>query len=160
MFEYMDYRELLRDVYDHMKRHSKKFSYRYFAQRADVGSPSYLKLVMDGQRNLSADMARSFARALEFNKQESKFFVNLVLMNQAKTTEDRAYYYEEITQIPKYRQTHKLERIHYDYYSRWYCVPIRELVAHQDFREDPAWIAKQLRPAITEKQAAEALELL
>lgn len=160
VFHYMDYRQFLRDAYQAFKSTSAKFSYRYFAQKAGVGSPSFLKLVMEGQRNLSPKTALRFAAAFKLNKQETRFFVTLVAMNQAKTTQDRAHYYEELSRIPKYRETKLLERSQYDYYERWYCIPIRELVARADFQEDPAWIAAQLRPPITRTQAQEAMSLL
>ncbi|MFT5359423.1 MAG: hypothetical protein ACI9KE_006666 [Polyangiales bacterium] len=37
---------------------------------------------------------------------------------------------------------------------------IRELVACEGFREDPAWIAQAMRPAITARQAKKALKTL
>ena len=160
VYEYLDYRQFLRDLYTELKKTTKNFSYRYFSKKVGLGSPNYLKLVMDGERNLSQEMARKFAKALKLNKQEARFFVNLVAMNQAKTTEERAHYYEELSKIPQYRKITQLERSQYDYYSRWYCVPIRELVATRGFIEDPKWIAQQLQPNITERQAQDALSLL
>jgi uncharacterized protein (TIGR02147 family) len=160
LFSYMDYRQFLRDAYAELKRTNRAFSYRYFAKKAGLRSPNYLKLVMDGQRNLSQDVARKFGTALSLNKQETRFFVSLVAMNQAKTTADRVHYYDQLSKVPQYRQTKKLERSQYDYYWRWYCVPIRELVAIPGFQEDPAWIAQQLRPPITEAQAQKAMSLL
>ena len=160
VFLYLDYRQFLRDVYAHHKAASPRFSYRQFALRAGLGSPSYLKLVMDAKRNLSGDMARRFATALKLNKNQTRFFVALVGMNQAKTTAARTHYYNEMSRVPRFREVRTLERNHYDYYERWYCVPIRELVARADFREDPAWIAEQLLPPITPNEAARAVELL
>jgi len=160
VFQYMDYRQFLRDAYSEKKMTSRSFSYRSFAEKAGVGSPSYLKAVMDGQRNLTSDTARGFARAFGLNKQETRFFIALVAMNQARTTKDRSFYFEELSRIPKFRETKKLERNQYAYYTRWYCPVIRELAAREDFREDPQWIAEQIRPSITAKQAEEALSLL
>ena len=44
--------------------------------------------------------------------------------------------------------------------SRWYHLPIREMVMRRDFREDPAWIAEQLLFPIKPEQVEEALALL
>jgi uncharacterized protein (TIGR02147 family) len=81
-------------------------------------------------------------------------------MNQAATTEERSRWYDELSALPPYRAAHRLQRSQYDYYARWYCIPIRELVARSDFREDAAWIAAQLRPTIKPSEAEEALTLL
>jgi len=160
VFQYMDYRQFLRDAFSERKTTSRSFSYRYFADKAGVGSPSYLKAVMDGKRNLTSDTARGFARAFGLNRQEVRFFVVLVALNQARTTKDRAHYFEELSRITKFRETKKLEKDQYTYYTRWYCPIIRELAARSDFRDDPQWIADQIRPTITTKQAEEALSLL
>lgn len=160
IFEYLDYRKFLRDMYAEQKATSPRFSYRYFSRRAGLGSPSYLKAVMDGKRNLRQETARRFAEALKLDKQETRYFLNLVAMNQASSTRERSVYYEELAQIPRYRRTRRLECEQYDYYSRWYCVAVRELAARADFQEDPAWIARQLRPTISEREAREALALL
>jgi uncharacterized protein (TIGR02147 family) len=160
VFEYMDYRRFLRDAYTELKRTKPQFSYRYFARRAGLGSPSYLKLVMDGDRNLSADMAGRFAQALRLDKQSAQFFCTLVALNQARRTDERAKHYEALSGMTQYRETKQLEPHQYNYYARWYCIPIRELAARDDFVEDPEWIAAQLRPAITRREAQQALDTL
>ena len=67
---------------------------------------------------------------------------------------------EVLSAVPPYRATRRIDRSQYDYYALWYCVPIRELVARDDFVEEPEWIARQLRPPIRPAQAREALDLL
>ena len=73
--------------------------------------------------------------------------------NQAKTSVERAQYYDKLTGFQRYRQAHKLELAHAAYYSEWFMPAIRELVAAGSFREDPEWIADQLIPPITPVQA-------
>ena len=51
--------------------------------------------------------------------------MNLVSFNQSKTDADRTHYYDELCKIPKFRDVKRIERFQYEYYSRWYCVPIR-----------------------------------
>src|SRR5262245_48288283 len=85
--QFTDYRHYLREFYDykrHQTRHSlRPYSYATFAAGADIRSPNYLKLIMDGQRNLSADMARKFAKALALDKQDTEEFMALVDYTQA-----------------------------------------------------------------------------
>ena len=63
VFEYLDYRKYLRDFYASRKRGGRGFSYRAFSRRAQLQSPNYLKLVIEGQRNLTGPMANRFATA-------------------------------------------------------------------------------------------------
>jgi uncharacterized protein (TIGR02147 family) len=82
-----DYRLYLREFYEY-KRHQTRgdrrpYSYTNFAAAADIKSPNYLKLIIDGQRNLSIDMARKFGRALALNREDLEEFLVLVEFSQA-----------------------------------------------------------------------------
>jgi uncharacterized protein (TIGR02147 family) len=157
---YLDYRAFLRDHYAAKKAKSKGFSYRAFSRKAGVSSPNYLKLVIEGQRNLSTKMAERFARACGLAEEDSRYFVSLVSFNQARTSAEKEREYEKITSFRSYRQAHHLDLAHAAYYGDWYMPAIRELAALHDFRPEPAWIAEQLVPPITPVQAARALETL
>ena len=56
VFDYLDYRAFLRDHYLD-KKQRQGLSFRGFSKRAGLKSPNYLKLVIDGQRNLTEAMA-------------------------------------------------------------------------------------------------------
>jgi uncharacterized protein (TIGR02147 family) len=160
VYAYLDYRAFLRDYYAAKKAASRAFSYRAFSKRAGVSSPNYLKLVIEGKRSLSPKMAERFAHACGLDADASRYFVHLVGFNQAKTSSERAQYYDKLAGFQSYRQAHKLEIAHAAYYSDWYMPAIRELAASRLFREDPEWIADQLVPKITPLQARRALEVL
>jgi uncharacterized protein (TIGR02147 family) len=82
-----DFREYLRAFYDfkvHQHRNSfGAYSYKTFSAAADIKSPNYLKLIMDGERNLSPATARKFARALGLDKEGATEFLLLVQYGQA-----------------------------------------------------------------------------
>jgi uncharacterized protein (TIGR02147 family) len=160
VYAYLDYRAFLRDYYAERKAASRAFSYRAFSKRAGVSAPNYLKLVIDGKRSLSAKMAERFAHACGLEADATRYFVHLVGFNQAKTSSERAQFYDKLTSFQSYRQAHKLEIAHAAYYSDWYMPAIRELAASAQFREDPEWIADQLIPTITPLQAKRAVEVL
>lgn len=160
VYGYLDYRAFLRDFYATKKAKSRAFSYRSFSKRAGVASPNYLKLVVEGQRSLSAKMAERFAIACGLDADAARYFVHLVAFNQAKTSSERAQHYGKLTSFQRYRQAHKLEIAHAAYYSDWFMPAIRELAASREFKDDPEWIADQLVPSITPLQASRALETL
>ena len=160
VFEYDNYRTYLRDLYEYLKKNTPEFSFRYFSQTAGFRSPNFLQLVIEGKRNLSADSIEKFIRALKLNKKEADHFRILVHLNQAKTIDEKKFYADQLMRTRSFKHIHPLKQNQYDYYSQWYNIPIRELVAHQEFSEDPAWIAKNLNPPISPQQAKKALELL
>jgi uncharacterized protein (TIGR02147 family) len=160
VFQYLDYRAFLRDAYQDLKVRQQGFSYRWFSRRAGLASPNFLKLVADGKRNLTSDTSQRFATALGLSSKESDFFLDLVGFCQAGTSAEKTRYFERIGTYRKHRAVRMLERHEFDYFSRWYNVAVRELIACRGFREDPEWIANRLVPPITPAQAAHALQLL
>src|ERR1044071_9309165 len=79
---FTDYRQYLREFYEFRRNqtrtHLRPYSYANFAAAADIKSPNYLKLIIDGQRNLSREMAAKFARATLLSKEETEEFMALV----------------------------------------------------------------------------------
>lgn len=147
-------------MYAHLKSSVASFSFRYFARQAGFASPNFLQLVIEGKRNLTGDSIPKFAKALKLNKQESDFFNNLVLFNQASEPDAKNRFYERMTHNRRYREIRRLETEQYNFYSHWYYSAVREMVTCNEFIEHPAWIAARCVPKITEKQAAQALKLL
>lgn len=160
VFEYLDYREYLRAYYEHKKDHQYGFSYRSFSRQAGLGSPNYLKLVAEGERNLTPEMAERFAAACGLAGDEAAYFKDLVAFNQARTSAERDRAHERLGRFAEYRQMQKLDAAQAAYHGRWYLPAIRELVAHADFDEDPQWIAGVLMPPITPAEAEEAVATL
>lgn len=159
LFSYGDYRAFLRDWYAHRKAHGR-VSYRSFAQRAKIGSPSYLKLVMDGQRNITPAMAQRFASACALDAEASAFFCELVRFNQADSPAERRAAYARLRSFPRYRELHPLEMARDEYHSSWFLPAVREMVACHGFTEDPAVLAGQLMPPIKPAEAERALRTL
>jgi uncharacterized protein (TIGR02147 family) len=160
VYEYLDYRVFLADYYRYKKVNGRGFSYRAFAKRAGVRAQNYLKLVVDGARNLSREMAGRFADACDLRGEEASYFQDLVAFNQAENPTERNRQYQRLSTFRRYRRAHQLELAQAAYHSTWYLPAIREMVLRPDFREDPAWIARTLRPRITRAEAARAIETL
>ena len=161
LFKYLDYRHYLKDYYREQKeKKGSRFSFRSFARAAGLSSPNFLKLVMDGKRNLGPEGIVHFIKALRFNKEEAAYFENLVHFNQASTDDERNEWYKRLSTSKKYREVKQIEKDYFVYFSRWYYAAIREMVLLPDFKEDPDWIARKLSPPITTREATTALELL
>jgi uncharacterized protein (TIGR02147 family) len=150
----------LKDFYAYKKAGPRAFSFRAFSRRAGLKSPNYLKLVMDGDRNLTPPMAIRFASACGLEGDAASYFVDLVAFNQAGTSAERNASYDRLKSHRRYRSVHRLELAHADYHATWYLPAIRELATRKDFQADPAWIARRLRPRITEAEAERALRVL
>lgn len=160
VFRYLDHREFLADYYAARKRSRRGFSYRQFSRRAGLSSPNYLKLVIDGARNLSAPMAERFGSACGLEGDALAYFVALVAFNQAKSSRERNACYARLTRFRGYRRIHALDIAHAEYFAHWYMPAIRELALREDFCDDPGWIARTLLPPITRAEAEHAMRTL
>jgi uncharacterized protein (TIGR02147 family) len=160
IFSYVDYRAFLRDHYQASKQLKPQYSFRFFARKAGLSSSNFLKLVMDGKRNLGATTIDNFIKGLGLDDAEGAFFRDLVAFDQAETLVDRNRAFERLAATQRFRKARRLEGPLFKYLTRWYYPVVRELAGRPDFRDDPAWIAKQIMPPITTRQARAALRTL
>ena len=158
VFRFRDYREFLAAFYAHAKAAGS--SYRGFARAAGLGAPNYLKLVIDGKRNLSKEMAGRFASACRLNAESTEYFELLVAFNQADNDAERNVLHERLSRFARFRSAQRLDVAQHEYHSSWFIPVVRELVSCPGFVEDAAWIAAQLEPAISEQEALHALDVL
>jgi uncharacterized protein (TIGR02147 family) len=160
VFQYLDYRAFLRDWYQAHNKDGRSFSFRAFARRAGLKSPNYLKLVMDGERNLTPPTAERFAKGLGLEHDAAGYFVDLVAFNQASSQTERNKQYARLTSFRGYRKAHKIDLAHAAYHAAWYMPAIREMAASPSADDDPDWIARHLLPPITRVEAQRAIETL
>lgn len=160
IFSFRDYRDYLKAVYEHLKATRRRFSYRYFAKTAGFGGQSYLRMVMDGERNLSPTSINKCTRALRLGKKETLYFETLVLYAQAKTPEDKERYYNQLAVLRPKVEIKGLSRDQFEYLTQSHFVAIRELAAMPEFEDDVTWIAKNLRKPLKPTEIKHALEVL
>ena len=159
--DYDDYRAYLRAMIKYLKGTQPHFSYRYFSRMAGFSSPNFLKLVAEGQRNLSERSISKFARGLGLEPREQELFGDLVRLEQARSDRERNQAYQRFRRRSREKnESARLEESYFRVLSLWYCQPIRELTQSADFKEDPSWIARRLSPTIRPAEAQRALEMM
>lgn len=136
---YTDYREYLQDFYQYKKNFFRNdvrgYTYAHFSAAADIRSPNYLKLIIDGKRNLSKDMVVKFARALDLSKQELQEFQSLVEFNQAKDPMERN---RKLKKLSDFRLKLRLKKGE---------------VESESFDKIPGWVTWALFALVDQKQA-------
>ncbi len=160
IFEYLDIRKYLRDIYEFRKALGRGFSYRAFSRKAGLKSPNHLKRVIDGERDLTVDMAVTYAEALGLEGEEARYFCDLAAFSRAKTTADKNEAYRRLAASRGYQQVQRLDAAQAAYHANWYVPVIREMASRPTFQADPTWIAPRLQPSITRAEAEEALRIL
>lgn len=135
-------------------------SLREFARLAGFKTHTFLSNVINGSRSLTPISAEKMAKGLGLNFRERIYFGLLVRFDNAKTVDERNDCFRLIcAALPKNATKHLNSDI-YDIFRDPHVLTIRELAAMPDFREEPEWIARRLRPQISPMQARKALATL
>ncbi len=161
IYDYVDYRAFLSDSLNHIQTKNSKYSATAYVRQAGFGENSrgYFNLIMSGKRNLSSTTILGFAKTLKLNEKETFHFENLVHYNQATTEKEKTLYFDRINKNMRGKTSEAFELLksQYNYFSHWYLVAIRELVATESFKEDYDFISKRLRNKISKKEIIEAI---
>lgn len=160
LFEYQNYRTYLKDYYAEQKAKIKRFSYRYFSEKAGVNSPSFLYYVIENKRNLTGSSILKISQAIGHTREEADYFENLVFFNQAKTVNEKTHFYSKLIEIRRPLDVQTIEADRYEYYAKWYHSVIREIVTFFDFKGDFEKLASFLKPPVTAREAQHSIFLL
>lgn len=160
VYGYLDYRRYLKDYYEFRKDGQHGYSYRAFSKAAGFTSPNILKLVIEGERNISPEAVPKFVKALHLKGQMADYFSTLVRMNQARTDADKEYYFAILQKLTPQAKRRQLEAEGLRYLSHWLYPVLREMVALPDFRDDPYWISRRLNSQVTPQEITGALQFL
>lgn len=158
-FEYLNYRKLLKDLYDERKAANPNFSYRYIAQKVGFSSAGFFANILQGKRNISPEFIFKFAEVFKLKKSESEYFELLVNFNQAKDHARKRFYFEKILGHKKSKITITDAR-QYEFYSAWYYTAVRELIDIYPFKGDYEELARRVSPPIKAIEAKNAVDLL
>ncbi|MFN3455091.1 MAG: TIGR02147 family protein [Pseudobdellovibrio sp.] len=164
--DYMDFRIYLADFYRYKKDSTKHafrpYNYAIFSAAADIKSPNYLKMIIEGKRNLSMDMVSKFARACGFNKAQAEEFKLLVIFNQSEDPADRNY---ALKQLSEYRVAQKLKQGEFDRrvfekVPNWIGWIIYALVDQEGVTFETSKLKDLLRGKASESEIDQALKNL
>ncbi len=161
VFNYLNYRPFLRDMYLFKKNRSPGFSENAFIYAAGFGKNSrgYLGLVIKNKRNLTSKSILGFSTAMELSGEESIYFENMVLFNQANSEKEKICFFERMKVGARGKKA-KLVKVlehQYRYLNEWHLVVLRELIELRDFREDPEWIIQKLGRKLSKDKVIEGL---
>lgn len=163
---YTDYRSYLNDYFEFRRFETRTqlrpFSYSDFSAAADIRSPNYLKLIISGERNLSPDMCKKFAKALKLDKNDLTEFEILVRYNQAADAQERNY---TLKLLSEYRAERALASGSIDA-ETWEKVPgwlswlIYALIDQSHIRFTVDHLKKVLRQRTPDKDIQQAIDKL
>ena len=150
IYNYLDYRKYLDDKVASLKSDTAHFSFRAFNKRAGFGSPSFLRMVINRERNLSENAAGQVALGLSLGRREAKHFVYLVQFNQAKSHHEKQYYFEKMLESRNFLKAKLIVASQYKICTHWYYVAILELIrVPSGEMKDEKWLQEHVSPHVS-----------
>jgi hypothetical protein len=111
IYDYSSYRVYIAEYYQNEKcTRAAGFTYAEFANEAELGSPNYVKLIVNGSRNLTISNIHQMAYCMNLKGEELAYFETLVLEEQSKTARERSYYSARRTQLRELNSKNRISR--------------------------------------------------
>lgn len=164
--DYMDFRLYLAHFFEYKRKLTasdlRPYSYATFSAAANIKSPNYLKMIIEGRRNLSGEMVGKFAKALGLNKEGSEDFALLVAYGQATDPADRNMFLKKLSEhrVQAKLKTGEIDKKTWDKIPNWAAWVIYAMVDQEGVKFDTRSLREVLRGKASEDEIEQALQSL
>ncbi len=156
IYSFLEYRDFLKVHFDTQKATNPVFSFRYVASKTGIDSGFYAK-ILTKQKHLGEQKISALADLIGLTGKEREYFYTLIQYNRSRSeTVTR----ELFTKLISLKSSAGTTVDDFRYFSEWYTIPVREILSHFDFRDNFKELAQTFSPAITERQASNAIRTL
>jgi len=159
IYDYMSYREFLKDYYRERHGMDRAFSHRRISEALGDKSPSFfLKVIQEG-RKLKDEQIELLPHILQLDEAEGNYFKALYLFGNARNKGEREYWLQQI--ISKCRVARNDLGASSDlFYSCWLNSPVRAALSFKDVGDDVSPLVRIIKPRPTPTQVKESIQLL
>lgn len=164
--ESMDYRQFLESFYLYKRELTKSdlrpYSYAMFSAAANIKSPNYLRMIIEGKRNLSPEMIGKFAKAMGLNKEETQDFRLLVLYNQATDPAERNILLKELAdhRVGQKIKTGEIDKKQFERIPSWITWILYAMIDQENVKFQVNELRELLRKKASTDEIQEALKSL
>jgi uncharacterized protein (TIGR02147 family) len=158
IFEYLDYRDLLKDAFEERKVLNPLYSYRMYAEALGLHTSNIFR-ILGKETHLPA---RCQSRAVEYlglSERSTTYFLLLVAYARERNAKARQSILEEAMTLRDV-SLRQLGENDLAYFKDWWIAAVRALLEVLDGKAVPSVIASKLNPPVTPDQVAQALTLL
>lgn len=158
VFEYLDYRDVLKEAFEERKSVSPLYSYRMLAEFLGLDTSNVFRIIQ-GDAQLPA---RCHSRAIEFlglSGRSAEYFLLLITYARERNNKVRMEILEKAMALRDVARR-KLVDQELAYYKDWWIVAVRSMMEIVEGKVRPAEIAARLSPKVSEAEVSSAVELL
>lgn len=156
IYEFKEYRGFLKSTLS--EKIAKNPSYSLRAMSKQVGlAPSTLSEVIQGKKKLSFESGIKISQGLNLNQRESDYFITLVQLDSAKSSELKMSLLKKIEALSPHRSI-DLSLDIFRAISEWHHIPMLEMTYLNNFNFSAQSIAKKL--GISKAEADSSIDRL
>jgi uncharacterized protein (TIGR02147 family) len=158
IFEYLDYRDLLKDALEDHKSTNPLYSYRMMGEALGLHTSNVFR-ILNKETHLPA---RCQSRAVEYlglTERSATYFLLLVGYARERSGKARQEILEKAMALRDVNRVDLGEK-ELAYFRDWWVAAVRGVLEMVDGKANPADIARKLHPEVSEAQVTAALGLL
>jgi hypothetical protein len=96
IYNYLNFREYLRDVFIEHKKASRCFSHRYLSRKLGLSTSNHILLIIQGKRNLTTNVRVKLSTFLGLSKTEDEYFEYMVSFLHAKSLHEKTLHFDKM----------------------------------------------------------------
>lgn len=164
VYDFMDYRLFLKSFFDFRRKLSagdlRPYNYQMFSAAANIRSPNYLKMIIEGKRNLSEDMISKFSKAMGLVKDQADDFRLLVEYGQASDPAERNLLLKKLSEhrVRTKIKSGEIDKKIWNKIPNWTGWVLYAMTDQEGVRFDSTSLKKLLRNKASENEIDQAIE--
>ena len=158
IYEYTDYRDIIRDFYLEKKEKNAKYSYSVLGMAIGLNA-SHVFCIVEKKRNLPVRCVPAIKKVLGLTGRAARYFDLLLAASRTKSEKTREEILAKAVLLRDVKK-HVLQDKEIKYLSDWWTPVIRALIEVNQGKVDIKTIAEWLEPAIGEDKVQESVNLL
>lgn len=158
IFDYLDYRDLLKKVFEERKATLPQYGYRMMAEELGLDTSNIYR-ILEKEAHLPARCQSRAIELLGLTGRSAEYFVLLIAYGRERNTKARQ---EIMANAQALRDVARREvaQDELSYFRDWWVAALRSMLEVVDGRVIPKELASKLNPPVPEAEVVRALELL
>jgi len=159
IFEYVDYKEYLKDWRIQEKKKNPGLTHEYLCACLKQKNRSYFNDIESGRKTIGSQVLDRLIKLVGVTNGEAKYLRALIGYGQPATHLEKEYWFEQIAAL---NNTPKktIDKDTFQYFKEWHHAAVRSLLDTMDFKNDYGKIIHKLYNRITLVQAQQSISLL
>lgn len=158
IYDYTDYRDVIRDYYLEKKKNNSKYSYSVLGMSLGLDA-SHVFCIVEKRRNLPVRCVPAVKKILGLTGRAAQYFDLLLAASRTKSEKTKSEILDKAILLRDIK-SHILQEKEQKYLSDWWTPVIRALIEVNQGRIDTKEFSESLEPPIGEEKVQESIDLL